>query len=433
MAGDEETARAGARRVVLRAGWGVADQGLCSLASLAVGALVARSVAPASFGAFGLAFSTYLIVVGACRALVAEPLVVRFSAGDDGEWRAATRAATGSALLLGVAAGLGCVLVGSAAGGLFGRALLALGVVLPGLVLQDTWRYAFFAAGRGRRAFTNDLAAAAALPALAALSGGPHPVGLFVLVWGAAGTLAALIGSLQARLVPAPIAGLSWLRGQRDLSLPYLGEFAALGAGEAALFGVAGLAGLAAAGALRAGQILLGPLRVLFLGVRLVAVPEGVRLLADPRSRPRATAVLLSAILAGVALAWGAVLLVLPSSLGESLVGRSWSEARHVIVPLCLAMAGTGAVTGAFVGLRALAAARRSLRSRLLVTPFMVAGTLAGAAVAGAPGTAWGAALVTWLSLGLWWRQFLEALGARRQPTASRRFPWTHAPVEPRA
>jgi uncharacterized membrane protein YfcA len=96
-------------------------------------------------------------------------------------------------------------------------------------------------------------------------------------------------------------------------------------------------------------------------------------------------------------------------------------------------MAGTGAVTGAFVGLRALAAARRSLRSRLLVTPFMVAGTLAGAAVAGAPGTAWGAALVTWLSLALWWRQFLEALGERRQPAASRRFPWAQAPVEPRA
>lgn len=433
MAGDEETVGADARRVMRRAGWGVADQALCSLGNLAVGALVARSVAPASFGAFGLAFSTYLIVLGACRALVAEPLVVRFSARDDREWRAATGAATGSALLIGVAAGLAAVVVGFAAGGLFGRALLALGVVLPGLVLQDTWRYAFFAAGRGRQAFTNDLAAAAALPALAALSSGTHPVGLFVLVWGAAGTFAALIGSLQARLAPAPRAGVGWLRGQRDLSLPYLGEFAALGAGEAALFGVAGLAGLAAAGALRAGQILLGPLRVLFLGVRLVAIPEGVRLLADPRSRPRTAAVLLSALLAGVALAWGAMLLVLPSSLGESLVGRSWGEARHVIVPLCLAMAGTGAVTGAFVGLRALAAARRSLRSRLLVAPFMVAGTLAGAAVAGAPGTAWGAALVTWLSLALWWRQFLAALGARGQPAASGRFPWTHAPAEPGA
>jgi O-antigen/teichoic acid export membrane protein len=414
------TLSARAQQVALRAGWGVADQALSSVVNLAVGALVARAVSPASFGAFGLAFSTYLIVLGACRALVAEPLVVRFSAREDDEWRSATRAATGAALALGIAAGAGCLLVGLAAGGVFGGALLALGVVLPGLVLQDTWRFAFFAAGRGRHAFMNDLAGAAALPALAVLSETTHAVGLFVLAWGAAGTCAALVGAVQARVAPAPLAGPNWIRSQRDLALPYLGEFTALGAGEAALFGVAGLAGLAAAGALRAGQILVGPLRVLFMGVRLAAVPEGVRLLRDPRSNPRAAAVRLSAGLAGVALAWGALLTLLPPSLGESLVGRSWGEARHVMVPLALAMAGTGAVTGALVGLRALAAARRSLLSRVLVTPFMVAATIAGAAVAGAPGTAWAIAAVTWLSLGLWWRQFLAALAERQPGEAAR-------------
>ena len=410
------TLSARVRQVARRTGWGVADQALSSVVNLAVGALVARAVSPPSFGAFGLVFSTYLIVLGACRALVAEPLVVRFSAREDEEWRSATRAATGSALALGIAIGVGCVLVGFASGGVFGEALLALGVVLPGLVLQDTWRFAFFAAGRGRQAFVNDLAAAAALPALVGLSATTHAVGLFVLAWGAAGSCAALVGALQARLAPAPIAGPGWIRSQRDLAFPYLGEFAALGAGEAALFGVAGLAGLAAAGALRAGQILVGPLRVLFLGVRLAAVPEGVRLLRDPRSSPRAAAVRLSAGLAGVALAWGALLTLLPPSLGESLVGRSWGEARHVMVPLSLAMAGTGAVTGAVVGLRALAAARRSLLARVLVTPFMVGATIAGAAAAGAPGTAWAIAAVTWLSLGVWWRQFLGALAERRQP-----------------
>jgi O-antigen/teichoic acid export membrane protein len=426
------TLSACARQVALRAGWGVADQALSSVLNLAVGALVARAVSPSSFGAFGLVFSTYLIVLGACRALVAEPLVVRFSASEDGEWRAATRAATGAALALGIVVGVVCVLVGLASRGVFGGALLALGVVLPGLVLQDTWRFAFFAAGRGQRAFVNDLAAAAALPALAVLSESTHAVGLFVLAWGAAGTCAALAGTLQARVAPAPIAGPSWIRSQRDLAFPYLGEFAALGAGEAALFGVAGLAGLAAAGALRAGQILVGPLRVLFLGVRLAAVPEGVRLLHDPRSSPRAAALRLSAGLAGVALAWGALLTLLPSSIGESLVGRSWGEARHVMVPLSLAMAGTGAVTGALVGLRALAAARRSLLSRVLVTPFMVAASLAGAAAAGATGTAWAVALVTWLSLGLWWRQFLGALAERREPAEAARPPRVHVtPVGP--
>ena len=35
-------------------------------------------------------------------------------------------------------------------------AFLALGLTLPGLLLQDSWRYAFFALGRGSQAFLND-------------------------------------------------------------------------------------------------------------------------------------------------------------------------------------------------------------------------------------------------------------------------------------
>ncbi len=35
-------------------------------------------------------------------------------------------------------------------------AFLALGLTLPGLLLQDSWRYSFFALGRGSQAFLND-------------------------------------------------------------------------------------------------------------------------------------------------------------------------------------------------------------------------------------------------------------------------------------
>ena len=50
-------------------------------------------------------------------------------------------------------------------------AFLALGLTLPGLLLQDSWRYSFFALGQGSQAFVNDtiwaltLVAAAAVPA----------------------------------------------------------------------------------------------------------------------------------------------------------------------------------------------------------------------------------------------------------------------------
>ena len=43
----------------------------------------------------------------------------------------------------------------------------------------------------------------------------------------------------------------------------------------------------------------------------------------------------------------------------------------------------------------------------------MVAASIAGAVVSGAPGAAWGIAAVVWLSVGLWWRQFGVALQDR--------------------
>jgi len=42
-----------------RAGWGLADQAFSSLTNFAVGLLIARTVGPADFGAFSLAFALY--------------------------------------------------------------------------------------------------------------------------------------------------------------------------------------------------------------------------------------------------------------------------------------------------------------------------------------------------------------------------------------
>jgi hypothetical protein len=395
-----------------RVGWGIADQALSSLLNLGLGLLVARSVTSNAFGAFALAFSTYLLVLGVCRALIAEPLLVRHSAATEAVWRAAVRAATGAGLLVGLAFGVVCLVSGRLVGGLLGEALFALGLVLPGLLLQDTWRYAFFAGGQGKRAFANDLAWLVSLrPVLTVLELiGVHSVEAFVIGWGLAAWLAAAVGALQARLIPNVCLAHRWISTQKDLAVPFLGEFVAVGAGELALFGVGGLVGLAAVGALRGGQILLGPLRVLFLGIRLVAIPDGVRLLRRSPLELRRLAGVLSTLLVAAALGWAGVLLLLPATLGEKLLGSSWQHADATILPLSLAMAGIGAMTGAFVGLRALAAARRSLRSRVLIVPFTLAAALAGAELGGAPGTAWGTALVSWLAVGVWWRQFLNAL-----------------------
>src|SRR4029453_12014992 len=148
-----------------------------------------------------------------------------------------------------------------------------------------------------------------------------------------------------------------WIRTQEALALPFAGEFLAVSAGELALFGIAGVVGLRAVGALRGGQILLGPVRVLLLGARLAEIPDGVRALRTSPSELRRRCVILSAILTAAAMAWTGALLLMPNRLGEAALGGTWGAASGTLLPLGLALAGTGAMTGAFVGLRAMAAA----------------------------------------------------------------------------
>ena len=64
-----------------------------------------------------------------------------------------------------------CALAAAAAAQRHARlAFIALGLTLPGLLLQDSWRYAFFALGRGSQALLNDTVwAVSMLPALVVL------------------------------------------------------------------------------------------------------------------------------------------------------------------------------------------------------------------------------------------------------------------------
>ena len=122
---------------VRRLGWGLADQALSSMTNFALAILVARSVSTAALGAFGLAFTTYTIKLGATRALCQEPLTVRYSATDEPEWRDGTAAATGVALVLGVLAGIVCVGAAFLFSGALRPSLIVLGIGMPGLIVQD--------------------------------------------------------------------------------------------------------------------------------------------------------------------------------------------------------------------------------------------------------------------------------------------------------
>ncbi|PSJ25731.1 hypothetical protein B7P34_26705, partial [Streptosporangium nondiastaticum] len=69
----------------------------------------------------------------------------------------------------------------------------------------------------------------------------------------------------------------------------------------------------------------------------------------------------------------------------------------------------------AAAGLRALAAARRSLRSQLFASACYAGGGLGGAALAGTVGSAWGVAAATACGSAVWWLQLRSALREHHQ------------------
>lgn len=415
-----------------RAGWGLADQAFSSLTNFAVGLLVARAVTPADFGAFSLAFALYGVALNVSRALTTQPLVIRHTGPVTPQWRRATAAASGTSLLVGIAGGAIVLLVALLTGGAVRDAFLVMGILLPGLVLQDAWRFAFFSSGRGGHACANDLAwAALQFPAMVLITLTGHAsLVLGMVAWGGAATIAALLGLVQARLIPDPSQAMGWWRANRDLSARYVIEVGTgMGGAQVSLYAVTAIAGLAAVGTLRAGELLLGPLNVLFQGIQLAALPEGVRLLRGSTAALRRLSLLLSTVVASAVLMWAGFVWLIPDSVGVAVLGSTWAPAHSVLIPLAIALAASAANIGATVGLRALAAARRSMNTNLAVTAIAISGQSLGAATRGAPGAASGQAIATIVGTVVWWRQYL---GALRQHDAEHVWP-EQTEDEPRA
>ena len=309
-----------------RFGWGVADQTLSSLTNFALTILVARSLGATEFGYFAIALTIYLTGLGLSRAAITSPLSIRFSTCSKREWQEAVQSATGSVLVLATFMGTACVVTALFVGGSLRGALVPLGICLPGLLLQDSWRFAFFASKQKSQAFVNDLVWAVALLALfmAVSYTDSDGVGWFIAAWGGAAAIAAAFGGYQARLIPKPRAALSWWRNHRDLSNWFVYEFIAIGGSvQVATFAIAAILGVRAVGALRAGGLLFGATHIFVLGFGLVAVPEGVRLLSISAAGFRRSMLSLSAIVGAIALGWGGLLMVLPDSIGAKLLGET--------------------------------------------------------------------------------------------------------------
>lgn len=418
--GRHGTGRARRKRV----GVGIADQLLYSLTNFALTVLVARSVSAAQFGAFALVMAAYLTIVAVVRGLTSETLVVRLSAAEPGPWRRGAIAGNGAAVVFGLLAGAGMVAFGILTHGSLASTAIAVGVAMPGLMVQDYLRFAALSCGRPAVALANDTVQAVVQfgltgVLLAMSSSSPY---LFVAAWGIGAHAGALVGLVALRLPIRPDRVMSWLRDHGSFAARYAADdLAQQGSQQATTYVVAATAGLVDTGALRGAQTVFGPPSILNLGVQAAITPELVRIRQRSLRRLRVSVLMLGAALGGVGAVWAALAVLCPHSVGVALFGSTWAHARPLLIYFGIAQAANGTRVGAMAGLRSLSAANRTLVARSIVLVLGLTFQVAGAVVDGARGVAIAVAVVSPIQAVAWWWQFLVAMREARRADGARR------------
>ena len=324
-------------------------------------------------------------------------------------------AATGTALVVGVAVGVLCVVAGLLLPDPVGPVFIALGIGLPGLALQDSWRFAFFACGRGSSAFINDLFWTVLLVP-----------GLSFVVHGRGDSAVPLSARLRRQLprsqpcwewfrhapCPAHSAGWNGSVTHHELSVRYLIEnVSTSGASQVRSFVLGAVAGLAAVGYVRASEILMGPFLVVLMGISQVAVPEASRVFHRDSGHLARFCFTLGGVQAAGAIAWGLILMtVFPLGPGPALLKELWMPTAQLLPAITLTVAAASFITAAIAGLRAMGVARRSLRAQLIGSATYVIGGAIGAVLAGAVGTSWGVTVAECFAALVWWHQLRSAL-----------------------
>jgi O-antigen/teichoic acid export membrane protein len=381
--------------------------------------IAAQSTSPAQLGTLALVIALYRLTVAITRALVAEPLIALDEAGGS------PAGALHAAALIGVVGGLVCLGAGMLAGPGAQTSFLIVAGCLPALCVQDVARYLSVGRGRAARAATLDavwigvqLVCSVAVAALTEIT-----LELAIATWLIGGVVAALVA--LATFGVRPTGGRRWLATRAGTASQFLVEYGAIhGVVQGAYLLVATIVSTAAAGAMRSIETLFGPYSVVLLGTR----PALVRSL---RSTPRSPAAWTRGLrrigmgLLAVVAATAAMVLVLPDSLGELLLGDTWSSARD-LAPAYATYAAAVALSGVpMVGLRAIGEPRDLARARLLEAPLALGLLTGGAVLFEAAGALLGLALGSVVGTALAWRSLRRHLAGGSVSAPGR------APLEP--
>ncbi|SCZ11204.1 Membrane protein involved in the export of O-antigen and teichoic acid [Streptomyces sp. 136MFCol5.1] len=398
----------------------VLDQAASSLTNIAVLVIAARVSTVHGFATFSMVYLTFTVLLGLNMAYVGQAVVL--TRGDTGAGcRSAITFTSLASCIVGVLLATVGAVTGAVTGGWAGPggAFLALGLVLPLVLVQDGLRYAFSTLRRPGLALAADtLRLVCVVPALLLQPRHAAP-GLLVAVWGVSAAPALLLGlRLLWPHVRGSRADLRPYVRRGHLGQRFVVEFAVGNASsQLAVLGLGLFAAPLAVGALRGATTLFGPLNVLFNSVNAFGPPLLNRL-GGRRATTRATA-LLGLVLSAVGLAWGLVLYALPDHVGRQLLGDTWQLTATLLPASGAQYAVMGLGTCALVTLRVLRP-RATLSVQVVFSLLAVVLMLAGYLLTGsALGAAWGLAAGSALKAVAAWTRVARLRVEEATPTAA--------------
>lgn len=409
--------------------WAIVAQGLSSVSNFGLLLVVAHSTSPAEFGAVAVAAAVAVFLVNVCRAVCGDAFVLKAAALDAPERHLAVSSSAIAAFLTGLL--MSTAAVGIWIGVVGGRIAAAIVLAsLPLICLEDHLRVVGVSSERSRAAASGEMlwilvqtVGTLTFSNLNRLS----PTNA-VLTWIAGASMASVWHVTQ---LPLPIrlqlrqAGI-WIKTHRNVAVPHAIEYVVVaGLAQAAMIGVVGILGFEAGGALRGALLMLAPPTIVLAGFIPFGTARVVNLLRADCGRAIRLLHRLPVPLAAMCVAWAAVVLLLPNSAGELILGRQWIGARKVMIFGAISIVAIAVSVPAVIGLRAHDAVRTALGRRVFVALMFPLAGMIGARAGGIRGAAAALASVQCLDTFVLWSVLVPAL---RQVDCLR-----GAPVERRA
>jgi len=389
-----------------KAGWNLGDQMLSTLTNAVLAVLVThQDHGGSAAGAFSAAFLIFSFAIAVERALTGQVLTIRYSAAGDDEWPGIASRALGTVAVLAAPAGGAMIVAGLLFGGELRWPLIAVGVTLVPMLLQDTIRGVFFAQSRADLAALNDAVWAVVQFSVMGviIAGGWATAGSLTFAWGASATCGVVLGAVQLRAGLHLNAARAWVRAHGDL-LGYLLPETLITSGGAyvAFLAIGTIIDLSALGAVSYARQILGPLMILGAATASFAMPEVARRVHLSARVRYLLGVGIAVMTAVASLAYVGIVMLVPDSIGTAVFHDTWTGARAVLLPMGLFSALAGACLGPFMVIAAMGHAKRTFRLTVLQTVLTVTLMPLGAVLYGTGGAAWFLVLAKVIELPFW-------------------------------